>query len=427
MATQAYFSATGETLGTALESATSGVQILLTGCCERALFDQLLRCRRRGVQVELALRNASLNRQSSLAWERLSAAGVVLHWLQSELCIGWPHNLCLIDASTVISGTWQWGPQLSSPSCIVVETETQWLEQCLALFASCTEPASSSSEPLPPGMAAQGAALLISAASGPSTEGSAWELHLWQLHAQAWETELAEIQRQMALFDAQQEQRIGELLRCFLDLKRRYLDHLYVVRGDETTHHAARAANEEYDNYQQSRAAHASDFSENAGSTDPEQQADIKQLYRKLAMLCHPDRVLEAHKEQAQALFQQVRQSYQRSDLAQLQQLQTVLQTQNKFEPMADTPAKQPFSAQRSNALLMSLQNAIAQQQQERNTLMQSATWRTLSSQPNWPVWFNQQADQLQSEIQRYGDALGEHQPEATNGANRPSFSDQCA
>ncbi len=427
MATQAYFSATGETLGAALESARCSVHILLTDCCERSLFDHLLGCRRRGVQVELALRDALVNRQSALAWERLSAAGVVLHWLQPELCIGWPHSLCLIDASSVITGSWQSGAQHSSRSCIVVETETRWAEHCQALFAKCTAPSSGINEPLLPGLEPSGTALRVSAASGPSTDYSAWELHIWQLHALAWEAELAEIQRQMALFDAQQELRIGELLHSYLDLKRRYLDHLYQARGDETTKHEARTAKEEYEQYQQGRAAQALDFSENAGSSDPQQQAEIKQLYRKLAMLCHPDRVLDAHKEQAQALFQQVRQSYQHSDLAQLQQLHTLLQTQNRFASMENAAAKQTASVQRSNALLMAMQNAIAQQQQERNTLMQSATWRTLSSQPNWPVWFNQQAQQLESEIQRYRDTLGLDQPGARNSASMPSFSDQCA
>jgi len=424
MATQAYFSDTGVALGAALESATCSVHILLTGCCERSLFDHLLRCRRRGVQVELALRNASLNRQSSLAWERLSAVGVVLHWLRPELGIGWPHSLCLIDATKVITGAWHWDPRNDSPSCIVVETEIQCAKQCQALFEKCTEHCSGTGESLPPDTEPPGTALRVSTASGLGTEYSAWELHIWQVHALAWEAELAETHRQMALFDAQQEHRIGELLRSYLDLKRRYLDHLYQARGDETTKHEAHTAKEEYDKYQQNRAAHASDFSENAGTSDPLQQVEIKQLYRKLAMLCHPDRVLDTHKTQAQALFQQVRQSYQRSDLAQLQQLHTMLQTQNTLQAME---TRQDTSAQRSNGLLMAMQNAISQHRQERDTLMQSATWRTLSTQPNWPVWFNQQAQQLQSEIQRYGEALGLQQPEAASSADAMSFSDQYA
>jgi len=427
MATQAYFSATGETLGTALEGARHSVHILLTGLCERSLFEHLLSCRRRGVQVELALRNGPINRQSPLAWERLSAAGGVVHWLQPELFMGWPHSLCLLDATHVISGTWQWGTRHGQQNCIVAETDIQWLEQYQALFAACRRQADSTSKPLQPGLEPLGTELCVNADTSPSAGNSAWQWHIWQLHALAWEAELAETRRQMALFDAQQDHRIGELLRSYLDLKRCYLDHLYLARGDETAKREAYTAKEDYDRYQQGRAEQATDFSENAGSPDPQQQAEIKQLYRKLAMLCHPDRVLDAYKGQARAVFQQVRQSYQRSDLAQLQQLYMLLQTQNTFEPRENVCAEQASFAQGRNALLMALQNAIAQQQQERNTLMQSATWRTLSSQPNWPVWFDQQAEHLQNEIQRYNDALGLNQPGATNRVDMSSCSNQCA
>jgi hypothetical protein len=57
---------------------------------------------------------------------------------------------------------------------------------------------------------------------------------------------------------------------------------------------------------------------------------------------------------------------------------------------------------------LSALQSALAQQQAQRLQILQSATWRTLATQSRWDLWFAQQATQLQTEVQRYRQALQE-------------------
>jgi hypothetical protein len=50
----------------------------------------------------------------------------------------------------------------------------------------------------------------------------------------------------------------------------------------------------------------------------------------------------------------------------------------------------------------------LAQQQAQRQEILQSATWRTLVSQSRWDLWFAQQAKHLQTEVERYREALQE-------------------
>ena len=57
-------------------------------------------------------------------------------------------------------------------------------------------------------------------------------------------------------------------------------------------------------------------------------------------------------------------------------------------------------------ARLRALRSALAQRQDALEALRTSATWRTLSSQPNWAQWFAQQQQHLQSELQRFESAL---------------------
>jgi hypothetical protein len=55
---------------------------------------------------------------------------------------------------------------------------------------------------------------------------------------------------------------------------------------------------------------------------------------------------------------------------------------------------------------LAKLQERLSSQRAAREAIFRSPTWRTLSSQSNWALWFSQQAIYLQDEITRYEQAL---------------------
>jgi hypothetical protein len=60
-----------------------------------------------------------------------------------------------------------------------------------------------------------------------------------------------------------------------------------------------------------------------------------------------------------------------------------------------------------------SLRQAVFQRHEALEALRTSATWRTLSSQPNWDLWFAQQQQYLQGELQRFEAELHTHAPSA--------------
>ncbi|MGI9134005.1 MAG: DnaJ domain-containing protein [Rhodoferax sp.] len=425
MAHQAYFDGTGAALGSLLTAAGHSVRVLLAGTCERPLFDHLLACRRRGLRVELMLRDGAANRQTALAWERLRAQGVALHWLSTPCLSEWPHNLCIVDQSCLISGTWQWTETSLCAVCLLVESAPPpaWLAQCealLAAFLTRSVPADTAHS-----QAVGSSQLQLRAADGGDAQQRAWALPLWQMHAQAWDDEIAETQRQMALFDSQQDRQIGQLLHDYLDLKRQYLAQQVAGRADSGTQQQARQAQQEYDHYQTGRSQRDAEFADLSGPPpNAEQQAEIRQLYRKLAMVCHPDRVPGPDQQQALARFQELQQCYQRSDLPRLQQLQQLLEAAGASDlarPGAAAPAPGAAADAADAAQLAAMRHAISRHQQQRHTLMQSATWRTLSTQPNWSLWFDQQAQYLQTEIQRYQAALAD-----PSGVAVPSMPAAC-
>ena len=95
-----------------LEDALAGTQSRVTLRCKhtvaRPVFDALVQCRRRGLQVQLSLPDTALNRQSAIAWERLSAIGGHIAWRQaaSEAAVdgSFPALALVLDDAQVFTG-----------------------------------------------------------------------------------------------------------------------------------------------------------------------------------------------------------------------------------------------------------------------------------------------------------------------------------
>ena len=85
---------------------------------------------------------------------------------------------------------------------------------------------------------------------------------------------------------------------------------------------AARQAFEE--DKQQSEAAQAAEPP--AAELDADEEARLKKAYRRASQLCHPDRVAEEFKAQAEALFKSLGQAYKRKDVAEVERILAQLQ-----------------------------------------------------------------------------------------------------
>jgi hypothetical protein len=141
----------------------------------------------------------------------------------------------------------------------------------------------------------------------------------------------------------------------------------------------------------------------------------MKQLYRKLAMRLHPDRVEEDDKPEAQTLFQRLQASFEHNDFAALLALEQQVLLAPQAVPGASTGAGTGTGTGTSRGAGLrspaqqaaALKDRLAQHQRERTGILRSATWQTLSTQSNWTLWFTLQASYLHAEMQRYAQALG--------------------
>jgi hypothetical protein len=188
---QAYFADAAPAVQTLLAGARQQVVCALAHGCSRHGFELLLQARRRGVALRLLVPDTSANRQSAIAWERMSAAGGELLWLDSSAPI-LQTSVCVIDAHTVLSGGIA---DVSTPARedfagVVRQSDLGLAQRCLqglqALAPqSATAPAGATPETR---LAASSQALVLSADLQART--AAWQSELLQCHSLALQAEL---------------------------------------------------------------------------------------------------------------------------------------------------------------------------------------------------------------------------------------------
>jgi len=388
-----------------LKGARAQVVCALSGPCARPLFDLFLGCRRRGLALTVVVPGDARDTAPGIAWERLEAAGAALHWLAP----GAPRlltSVCIIDAVAVLSGDLaQLGPVPATQTAGVL------LQSNGPLAARCTHGLSNLVVTYPLGQDAMAAQTKEAAPTGvraelvaidrPPQGTGAWQTELLEAHTLAMQADIAEMHRTLNAFDREQDACIGDLLRQCMDAKRLHLQRLHAQTGREEVRVQAQEAQERFDQYTRAQDAKPAPPS----ALDPQVQTQMKQLYRKLAMRLHPDRVAAQDKPEAQALFQHLQTSYENNDFSALKVLQQkVLQVPDVSPGIPSIGLFAPNAADHAQAL----HERLARQQRERATILRSGTWQTLSAQANWTVWFAQQADYLRSELERYDRATSQ-------------------
>lgn len=456
MESQAYFTGIRAKIIEHLLAATNSVMVAVAWLTDRELFDELVACQRRGVPVSLAVLDVPINRKSSIAWERLTALGGKLCWIPESRAGSLHHKFCLIDGDTVINGSFNWTNRASNAdeNIIVMQGDLELAAQFLEAFNGLLGKHGHAVEPLPidraklmtrlaviarlleledhediPAQAKKmahakslpevaelldllslhlwidaqarvkdilGRGLAIVAYIDPRIEEWRWQARVMERQVMALEAELADMQRQIHLFDHQQDQAIGELIREYLDVKRRALHAQHKRTKQVDSREAAKDADETYERYEKARAAQANE--PKPQQLDMAQQADLKALYRKLAQRCHPDRMKDGDKDWATAVFKDLQAAYQMNDLATMQRLQSQIER----GPGSDQEFQIPDQADLLQVLISGLQRTIASLSQHLAAIVQSATWQTLSQEPDWSDWFARKGEQLREEIQRY-------------------------
>jgi len=456
MEIKAHFAHIGETIQGELNGAQTSITAAIAWLTDAELFNALVQAARRGVSVRIALLDDAINRGAALARENLTAANGHCYWIpetgKSEGSLH--HKFCVIDGNIIITGSYNWTRRASraDENIMVVQgdsklaagyieafeallqkygqsaiastaaidtrllqkrlqiilnllqledyaTITQQLPHLEAARAHQTIPALleaikqqhwEDAEQTLNELLAKGAALTHYV----SPENAQLRLVLRTLEAQiiALTTEQTETEQLIEQFSKRQNSIIGDILGQYLILRERVYAQRAKKTGSRADKQAYEAAKEENQSYQQSHDPNAGVSPLDA--LTPEQQAELKRLFQQANMLCHPDRVSEADKLQAQAVFAQVQQARKNADLDTLRRLYKNLKEGKPFEDLAEMPTELDQLRRQVARLGLEVERYIAAIHALRNT----ETYQTLSALTDWDSHFTEARQQLESE-----------------------------
>lgn len=128
-----------------------------------------------------------------------------------------------------------------------------------------------------------------------------------------------------------------------------------------------------------------------------DEKAQLKQLYRKAARLCHPDIVPDELKDQAHMLMQQLNDAYAKQDIKEVQKILASLESGSGFELTSDSITDKELLKEK----IKEYKNNIAQTEAEIETIKEDDTYQKISKLDDWDVYFESLKSELQKEVQR--------------------------
>lgn len=151
MTTQAHFSGIRETIVQHLDGAAESVFVAVAWFTDCTFFNSLISCLQRNVDVSVVVLDHCINRRASIPWDRFTELGGRLSWLPDEDRGSLHHKFCIVDGSTVSSGSFNWTYRASRghENVFVVEgnaTITKQFQNEVALLLAKHRPSLANSE-----------------------------------------------------------------------------------------------------------------------------------------------------------------------------------------------------------------------------------------------------------------------------------------
>jgi len=453
----AHFSDIREAIQRELNSSQNNIIAAVAWLTDAVLFKSLVQAARRGVDVRIALLDDKINRNAALSRESLTAAKGECYWIpESGRSVGsLHHKFCVIDSNIVITGSYNWTHRASvaDENIIIsygdlklvngysqafeallkkhghagklIKNETSLIQKRLEVIHNLLllEDYNALSQQLLHLEKVQSYPLMMilldsiqnkewsiaeqtlrnmldtckSITIYESSELLELRLNIRELEVQiiAFSTEQTEIEQVIDQFNKRQNHIIGAVLRKYLRLRESVFAKRAIDSGNQQDNQLYKDAKEAYQAYQESYATE-----ETLSRWDTltfEEQRELKQIARKARWLCHPDRVSELEKGEAQIAFNQVQKAYQTADFSTLKRLYYALKQGKPFEDLSEVPMEVTQLRQQVVRLRLESERYIS----AIHDLRQSDTFKKITDLNDWNSYFAKIKQELEDESEK--------------------------
>ena len=464
MELKAHFSNIHKVIINHLEQAQCEVVAAIAWFTDRDIFEVLCKKARSGTKVSIALIGDDINQgPGALNFQRLSIVGGQVIFLppgsRDEPTMH--HKFCVIDGSTVITGSYNWSHKArSNDENITVVTDStdfagKYLDTFDSLLVRAGEGAPIVADPdaarrrlemirnlvllgeqddvaihlrkLRPVAEALHLGHVIATLDKGEYRAALEEIDAYlrratalvvagfsdiprlrlmletlELRLESLTDEKGELERRLITFNRRHDDALGDLIQRILKARaerarQRASDRKNDDKEREETDAAATDAEEAYKDY--ARQHEELQRTAPLPKLDEEAERELKALYRKACSLCHPDKVPEEKKGAAHRAFVDLQDAFKGNDLATVRELYETL----KAGGLPQTRSTTLSEAESLKAAIAELEYAITKLIAELKALQESDGIKLVdaagSTEADWELFFDLQQQTLETEL----------------------------
>ena len=446
MQTEAVFENIAERIQQEISKAQKSVFIAVAWFTNKSLFNELVNKARNGCTVSVIISNDNINLNSYIDFEQLLTPKSKVYKIgngDTELM----HNkFCVIDYSTVITGSYNWSYKAENnfENVIITSNDTTLAQQFISEFNNIRKQYypdavneeiafplnkiikrleilknyilledieelnketsklkeydfNSDLQEIIDDVKKEEFALAINKIQNfisknqqisiwTDPEIAALKLEIKNLENQVngYDNEKIELEKLLSEFQHRHTIELGDIILDILKLRK------LKFKSDKTKYEEA-----ENDERQYREQVDAEKEKEIFELTD-EQKLELKKKFRKATVLCHPDKVADEFKEVAQRIFIELKQAYDANDLKKVSEILDELEKGNFFKTKSETVQEKD----QLKAAIAKLKRQIKILETEIITIKESYTFKTIISIDDWDQYFQKTKEKLQRELE---------------------------
>jgi len=210
-----------------------------------------------------------------------------------------------------------------------------------------------------------------------------------ELQINAMDDEKTEIENLLHSFEIRHNQELGDIIIKILRIRKEKLKN--DAEKDTSKKKKHEEAEKDYDDFNQN---YATLKDEKIAELTDEEKKELKTLYRKASMLCHPDKVAEDQKEEAERIFKELAEAYKRNDLEKVKEILTNLEKGIFLSNTDVTNEKEKLLI-----LVRQLRIKRDHMEQELDELRKSETYKTVTEIDDWDEYFHNLKEKLNNQL----------------------------
>ena len=444
MQTEAIFENIAERIITEIQEANNSIYIAVAWFTNKTIFEQLVHKAKNGCQIQIIISNDLINENSSIDFNKLEKHNGKVYKIgngDTELM----HNkFCIIDFNTVITGSYNWSYKAENnfENIVINSNDTSLAEQFVTEFNQIKkkyypnetiqnefpieiiikrleiiknfillediDDISIAVEKLKIYQFNEDVRTIISSISNkeyakaittiqefinsyqqitiwndPEIAGIRLEIKILESQINAFDNEKIELEKVISDFQHRHTIELGEVILEVLRLRKiKYKNHKKEAEAEEDFNNYSKQYETEKDKKQ--------------FELNEEEKLELKKKFRKATTMCHPDKVSEEQKAEAEEIFIELKKAYDEHDLEKVNQLLHDLENGKKFVSQADSISekeKLKITLEKLKQKLKGIENEII-------SLKETEIFTTINNITNWDNYFTETKTQLEEELQ---------------------------